>query len=141
MSKTDDLLKRILPSPEGCRNAAAKLRAAKPKLSPDQLAEQAAKNARRWATVAGTASGAVANPFAMVPLAMGEMGVTLYREAKMAGVVAALLDPDSLADEDTFHTDVLAILFPGALSQALRELGVQAGKASTKALILSLIHI
>ena len=53
----------------------------------------------------------------------------------MAGTVAALIDPESLDDPAKFQADVLAIVFPGAVSQALRQLGVRWGQRITKQLI------
>ncbi|HLL88824.1 MAG TPA: hypothetical protein VK324_05940, partial [Tepidisphaeraceae bacterium] len=53
----------------------------------------------------------------------------------MAGTVAALLDPASLDDPDRFATDVITVVFPGAVSQALRQVGIRAGEELTKTLI------
>ena len=53
----------------------------------------------------------------------------------MAGTIAALLDPGSLENPNTFPADVLAIVFPGAVSQALRQLGVRWGQRITQELI------
>ena len=53
----------------------------------------------------------------------------------MAGTIAALLDPASLDNPNTFPADVLAIVFPGAVSQALRQLGVRWSQRISQALI------
>jgi hypothetical protein len=53
----------------------------------------------------------------------------------MAGTVAALLDPASLDDRDQFAADVITVVFPGAVSQALRQVGIRAGEELTKNLI------
>ncbi|MGH7213789.1 MAG: hypothetical protein ACREIT_03380, partial [Tepidisphaeraceae bacterium] len=49
--------------------------------------------------------------------------------------VAGLLDPASLDDPDQFHSDVITIVFPGLVSQALRTAGVRAGEQLTRAVI------
>lgn len=135
MSIIDDLLRALIPSVEDCRSKARALQAAHPNESPEQLALRATKTAKTWGVVAGGLSGVVGNPFAMVPAAGMELSVLLRTEARLAGVVAALMDPDTLSDEETFEADVLAVMFPGAVSQALRELGVMAGQRCTKVLI------
>src|SRR6185436_16274043 len=56
-------------------------------------------------------------------------------EGTMVGGVAALLDPDSLDDAERFRADVVAVVFPAAVSQALRHLGVRAGEQLTKNLV------
>ena len=53
----------------------------------------------------------------------------------MAGTVAALLDLDSLDDPRKFRADVVTIIFPGAVSQALRQVGVRWGQQMTQQLI------
>jgi hypothetical protein len=53
----------------------------------------------------------------------------------MAGTIAALLDGSSLLDDKTFQADVLAIVFPGAVSQALRQIGLRASQRVTRTLI------
>ena len=50
-------------------------------------------------------------------------------------MVAAVLDPASLDDPERFKADVLAVVFPSALSQAMRQLGIRAGEELTKNLI------
>ena len=50
----------------------------------------------------------------------------------MAGVIAAILDPASLEDAESFRADVLAVVFPAAISQAVRQLGIRAGEQMTK---------
>jgi uncharacterized protein (DUF697 family) len=129
------LLKALIPDPRDCAEKAAQLRKAYPKLSEEDLAKKAVKQAKTLLAVAGAGSGLVTNPLAMVPLAATEMGVVLNREARLAGVVAALLEPDVLKDEDAFAADVLAILFPGAVSQALSQFTIRAGQQTSKVLI------
>jgi hypothetical protein len=60
-------------------------------------------------------------------------------EGNLAGVVAALLDPHSLEDPDAFRRDIFRIIFPGAVSQVLRKLGVRAGENAAKDIVAKYI--
>jgi uncharacterized protein (DUF697 family) len=131
----EKLLKALIPDPRDCVEKAAQLRKAYPKFTDQELANKAVRQAKTMLAVAGAGSGLVTNPLAMVPLAATEMGVVLNREARLAGVVAALLEPSVLQDDDAFAADVLAILFPGAVSQALSQFTVRAGQQTSKVLI------
>lgn len=131
----ESIVKTLVPDPTECVGKAEKLRKAYPRASPRELAEKAVGQSKALLAGAGAAAGAVSNPFAMVPLAAGEMAIVLSREARLAGVIAALMDPDVLNDEDAFTADVLGILFPNAVSQALREVAVRAGQATSRTLI------
>lgn len=131
----ESLLRALIPNPEECRAKVRELREANPKLSPEELAQKAISQAKVMTAVAGGASGLVTNPLAMVPVAFGEMGIVLKREAKLAGVIAAILDPDVLKDQEGFATDMLSILFPNAVAQALGAFAVRAGQATTRTLI------
>lgn len=135
MTFTEQLINALVPDPDECRLRASQIAKANPGLTVEQLARQALTHAKRWAAAAGGASGVVANPIAMVPAAAGEMGYVLRSEAMLVGIVAALLDPASLDDLDGFKTDILAILFPNAASQALRAAAVRAGQTTTRTLI------
>lgn len=135
MSMAEAILGWVVPDAHDCAATAAKLRAAHPKLSDAELAQKVAHSAKRWALACGAASGLVANPVAMTPAAAADISLMLKAEGKMAGVIAALLDPTSLGDGDLFATDVLAVVFPVAISQALREVGVRAGQQATKSVI------
>lgn len=135
MSVHEDLISALLPSPEDCRTRAASIRAANPGLESTALVMKAIKTAKSWAAGVGAASGVVANPLAMLPAASAEIGYVLRAEAALTGVIAALLDPPSLDDPEAFSADILSVVFPGAVSQALRELGVKAGQATTRTLI------
>lgn len=130
-----DLLSWVVPNPQECRAEADKLRAAHPGLSSVQLANKAIGSAKKRAAGAGGAAGIFSNPATMVPATLLEAPTVLRVEGKMAGVVAALLDPASLDDYDAFSGDVVSIVFPGAVSQTLREFGVRAGQVVTKDLI------
>lgn len=131
----EDILRALVPSSTECADKARQLREAYPQLAPEALAEKAVKQAKTLLAAAGAGAGAVGNPLAMVPLAATEMTLVLTREAKLAGVVAALMEPDVLKDEDAFAADVFAILFPGAVTQALSQFTVRAGQQTTKVLI------
>ena len=56
-------------------------------------------------------------------------------EARLAGVIAAVVAPEDIDSEEAFHADILAIVFPMAVEAALRELGVEAGQRTTKVLV------
>lgn len=131
----ESLIKALVPAADECAQKAATLRLAYPTATPIELAERAVSQARKLLAATGGAAGAVSNPLAMVPLAAGEMVIVLRQEARLAGIVAALLEPDVLKDEDAFTADVLGILFPNAVSQALREVAVRAGQATSRTLI------
>jgi hypothetical protein len=75
----------------------------------------------------------------MLPAAVADMAAMLRLEGKLAGTIAALLDPDSLNDADTFRKEILRVVFPGAVSQALRKVGIRAGEEATKNLVRKLI--
>lgn len=131
----EDFVRAVLPHPDECHRKAQELREAYPEASSDELVDRAIKTAKRWAAVYGVGSGVATNPFAMVPAAAADMALTLRAEAHLAGVIAVLKTPSSSDHLDSFHTDILAVMFPNAVSQALREVGVQAGKTTTRTLI------
>jgi hypothetical protein len=131
----DNVLEWVVPDREQCRKAAADFAAQNPDKTPEDLARLAIGSAQAWAAAAGGATGAAANPLIMVPAAIADMAAVLRIEGFMAGTVAALLDPDSLDDPKKFQADVITIIFPGAVSQALRQLGVRWGQQITKGLI------
>src|SRR5205085_9073019 len=80
-------------------------------------------------------TGAVASPVTMLPAAVADMAAMLKLEGKLAGTIAALLDPKSLDDPDLFQKEILRAVFPGAVSQALRKVGVRAAEDATKNLL------
>jgi hypothetical protein len=131
----DNVLEWVVPDREQCRKAAADFAAQNPQKTPEELARLAIGSAQTWAAAAGGATGAAANPLIMVPAAIADMAAVLRIEGFMAGTVAALLDAESLDDPKKFQADVITIIFPGAVSQALRQLGVRWGQQSTKELI------
>lgn len=130
------MLRELLPDPAWCRHRAQRLRRAHPGLSDVELARVAVRQARRLSTVSGVASGFLANPLAMAPAAGVDMAAVLKIEAGLTGVIAATLAPESLDDPEAFATDILlGVLFPSAVSIALREVGIQAGKHASRMLI------
>ena len=131
----DDLLGWVVPDRETCRAAADELREEHPGATPEQLARRAISSAKNWGIAAGGTTGAAANPLIMFPAAMADIAAMLRIEGQMAGTIAAILDPGSLLDDKTFQADVLAIVFPGAVSQALRQIGLRAGQRVTRRLI------
>ena len=135
MLNLHDLLKWVIPEPEECRRVAAELMLAAPDETPVQVAHGAVKTARKWAAAAGATTGLAASPITMLPAAVADMAAMLRIEGHMAGTIAALLDPASLDDETTFRRDIIRVVFPGAVSQALRKVGVRVGENAAKSLI------
>ena len=135
LSVIDNLLEWVVPDREQVRKAAADFTGQNPGKTPEELARKAVASAQTWAAAAGGATGAAANPLIMVPAALADMAAVLRIEGVMAGTVAALLDPTSLDDPQKFEADVVTIIFPGAVSQALRQIGVRWGQHITQALI------
>ena len=135
MNKVAELLTLLIPDPNECRAAADKLRKDFPGETPQQLARHAIAEARRWGATAGGVTGAAANPFIMIPAALADIAAVLRIEGTMAGTIAALLDPTVLDDRAAFEADLLSIVFPGAISQALRQIGVRAGQRLTRGLV------
>jgi hypothetical protein len=135
VNSLENALEVIMPSAAECRVTAEDLLRLQPHSPPAELAESAIRVARRWGATMGAATGAVASPITMLPAAAADALAMLRIEAKLAGVIAALLDPASLLDEVAFRHDVAVVVFPGAVSQALRKLGVRLGEHATKQLI------
>ena len=131
----DNVLEWVVPDRDQCRKAAEDFAKQNPGKTPEELANLAISSAQTWAAAAGGATGAAANPLIMVPAAIADMAAVLRIEGFMAGTVAALLDAKSLDDPRTFQADVITIIFPGAVSQALRQLGVRWGQQITQSLI------
>src|SRR5688572_6288531 len=100
-----------------------------------EAARAAVKSARGWGAAAGATTGLAASPITMLPAAVADIVAMLRIEGRMAGTIAALLDPESLNDPATFRRDIIRVVFPGAVSQALRKVGIRVGENATKALI------
>lgn len=125
----------VLPDRQACRGSALELAQHHPDESPQMLAQRVVADAKKWGAAAGGATGAAASPLFMVPAAMADVAAMLRIEGHMAGTIAALLDPDSLDHPERFEADVLSVVFPGVVSQALRQIGVRAGQQITRTLI------
>lgn len=133
------ILSWIIPDIDDCRREAERLRLDDPNASALQHARRAVKASRKWAASVGAMTGMAASPVTFLPAAVADAAAMLKLEGKLAGTIAALLDPDSLKDDDTFRKEVLRAVFPGAVSQALRKFGVRAGEQATKNLVRKLI--
>lgn len=129
------ILSWLIPDIEDCRRAATELRLSDPNATDETLARRAVKDSRKWAAGIGAAIGMVASPVTMLPAAVADSAAMLKLEGKLAGTIAALLDPKSLDDADLFRKEILRAVFPGAVSQALRKVGVRAGEEATKNLL------
>ena len=129
------LLHWLVPDPDECRKLAAQVRLDDPNADAHAAARAAVKTARKWGVAAGATTGLAASPFTMLPAAVADMAAMLRIEGRMAGTIAALLAPESLNDPVAFRRDILRAIFPGAVSQALRKLGVRVGEQATKAVI------
>jgi hypothetical protein len=129
------LFESLLPKPADSRSLALDLIRAYPNLSPAELVVLATKKTKRRAATTGFVSGLFGNPFAMLPAAAVDIFAVLKAEAALAGLVAALIDPETLDDEDVFQTDVIAILFPAVISNVLQAIGAHAGQHASKVLI------
>src|SRR5206468_12139381 len=99
----DQILSWLIPEPADCRRAAEELRLENPNASAEDHARRAVKQSRKWAASIGGATGLAASPLTMLPAAVADAAAMLRLEGKLAGTVAALLDPASLNDIDTFR--------------------------------------
>ena len=131
----ESLLQWVIPDPEECRQSAIEARLVDPNYTAVEAARAAVKSARKWGAAAGATTGLAASPITMLPAAVADMMAMLRIEGRMAGTVAALLDPESLKDPAAFRRDIIRVIFPGAVSQALRKIGVRAGEQATKQII------
>lgn len=129
------ILSFVIPDPDDCRQAAQELRLANPDATPEQAAQTAIKQSRKWAVSIGATTGAFASPLSMLPAALADAVAMLKLEGKLAGTIAALLDPESLNDPRAFEHDILRSVFPGAVSQTLRKMGVRAAEESAKSAV------
>jgi hypothetical protein len=125
----------LIPDPSECAQAAQELRLQHPNLTVAQRAHIAVKDSRKWAASIGGATGLAASPVTMLPAAVADAAAMLRLEGKLAGTIAALLDPDSLSQKETFRREIIRAVFPGAVSQALRKVGIRASEQATKNVI------
>lgn len=133
--KLDFLLSRLAPDIGQCRSAAEELRKDHPELSAVDLARHAVHSAKLKAAAMGAATGAAASPLTMIPAAVADIAAMLRIEATLVGTIAALLDPAVLDKPDVLKADILGIIFPAAMSQALRQAGIKAGERLSQSMI------
>lgn len=133
------ILSWVIPDIDDCRREAERLRLENPNDSAEQHARRIVKESRKWAAGVGAATGMAATPITFLPAAVADAAMMLKLEGKLAGTIAALLDPQSLEEPDTFRKEILRAVFPGAVSQALRKFGVRAGEEATKNLVRRII--
>jgi hypothetical protein len=135
----EQLLSWLIPSPADCLKSAEEIRLSDPNATAEEHARRAVKNARKWAVSVGALTGIAASPLTMLPAAAADAAAMLKLEGKLAGTIAALLDPDSLANEEFFRREIIRAVFPGAISQALRKVGVRAGEEATKSVVRKIV--
>jgi hypothetical protein len=111
-----------------------------PGASREQLAQELIRSAQKRAATVGGVTGIAASPITMVPAALADIAAVLKIEGTMVGGVAALLDPDSLENLQQFKSDLMAVVFPAAISQTLRHLGIRAGEQFTRRLVRSALE-
>lgn len=133
--KAEQLLSWVVPDIEACRRLAMEVRTRDPNAPPEVLAKSMVRYAQKQGATVGGMTGLAASPVTMVPAALADIAAMLKIEGTLAGGIAAILDPASLDDPERFRTDVLAIAFPAAFSQALRQIGIRAGEQFTKNLV------
>ncbi|MDB5297316.1 MAG: hypothetical protein JWO31_3299, partial [Phycisphaerales bacterium] len=133
--KVEQMMGWVVPDADACRRLAMEVRTRDPNAPPEEMARQLVKYAQKQGATIGGVTGVLASPLTFMPAALADMAAMMKVEGTMAGGIAALLDPASLDDPERFRADVLAVVFPAALSQALRQLGVRAGEQLTKSLV------
>jgi hypothetical protein len=124
-----------VPDSDACRAEAGRLASDYPGESSARLVRRVIDEAVTWGAAAGGATGVAANPLIMIPAAVADVAAMLRIEGRMAGTIAAIMDPASLDRPGAFGADVLSIVFPGAVSQALRQIGIRAGQRVTRKLV------
>ena len=131
------ILSFLIPNPDESRDLAARLREEHPGLTPEQIAHKTVASAKRMAAGTGALMGLAGSPVTWIPAAAADAAAVLKIEGRMAGTIAALLDPDILDDPQQFQADVIAVVFPGVASQALRVAGMRTGMSISRRLIRS----
>jgi hypothetical protein len=133
--QVNQLMSWVVPDVLECRRAAMEMTARAPDAPREQLAKELVRAAQKRAATVGGVTGLAAGPWSMVPAALADVAAVLKIEGTMVGGVAALLDPESLDDPERFRAEVVAVVFPAAVSQALRHVGIRAGEQVTKSLV------
>lgn len=133
--QVERLMAWVVPDVDACRRAAHELLTRDPNASREQLANAVVAAARARGVAVGGVTGIASSPISMIPATIADVGAMLRIEGIMTGTIAALLDPASLDDPARFRTDLLAVVFPAAVSQAMRQVGIRAGERFTKHLV------
>ena len=134
-AQIEQLMGWVVPDVDACRRLAMEVRTRDPSASPEAMARELIRFAQKQGATVGGVTGLAAGPLTMVPAALADIAAMMKIEGTMAGGIAALLDPASLDDPERFRADVLAVVFPAAFSQALRQIGIRAGEQLTKNLV------
>ena len=130
-----EVLDWAVPDVAECRRRAADLKSGHPKLGDFELVGLAIGRAKRIAAGTGAATGLASTPLTLVPAAAADAAAMVKIEAELVGTVAALLAPEALDDPESFRTEILGVIFPGVMSQALRAVGVRGAQAFTRGVI------
>jgi len=133
--KAEQLMAWVVPDIDACRQLAFEVRTRDPNARPEDLAKALIRYTQKQGATVGGLTGLASSPVTAVPAALADIAAMLKLEGTMAGGIAALLEPESLDDPEQFRADVLAIAFPAAFSQALRQLGIRAGEQLTRRLV------
>lgn len=134
-NRAEQLMAWVVPDIDACRRLAMEVRTRDPNASPEHLAKELIRYTKKQGATVGGVTGLASSPMTAVPAALADIAAMLKIEGTMAGGIAALLDPASLDDPDRFRADILAIAFPAAFSQAMRQIGIRAGEQLTKNLV------
>jgi hypothetical protein len=129
------LLNHVVPDPLECRQTAMEMIARAPGAPREKLAAELIRAAQKRAAAVGGVTGLASSPITMIPAALTDIAAVMKIEGTMIGGVAALLDPSSLDNPQQFKNDVMAVLFPAAISQTLRHIGIRAGEQLTRRLV------
>jgi hypothetical protein len=129
------LLGHVVPDANECRRVAMEMISRAPNTPREQLAHELIRDAQKRAATVGGVTGLAASPLTMIPAALADVAAVLKIEGTMVGGIAALLDPWSLENREQFKNDLLAVVFPAAVSQTLRHIGIRAGEQLTRRLV------
>lgn len=133
MFNPESFIERLLPNLAHARTTAEQLRDKFPGATQIDLAKHLVHSAKLKAAAAGAATGAASSPLAMLPAALADVAAVLSIEAQMIAEIAALFDPSALDNPNTIRADIIAVIFPAAASQALRQFGIRAGERLSQA--------
>src|SRR5688500_14517748 len=108
----EELLNVVIPDAEDSRREAQELRLKEHAATAEQVARRAVKDSRKWAASVGAATGLAASPITLLPAAIADAAAMLRLEGKLVGTIAALLDPESLDNLETFRREIIRNVFP-----------------------------